>query len=372
MLFLVILLWSLCMEAFGKPLLIVHIGPSKTASTTIQNSISQNMKKVKAAGWLPLGSENGGGVIHGRLDVDRAFRDFNQKKSGNFFQTALEGNQNVIVSCEYLGSAEALSMDLYNEVLEAFDTTVVMFYRDFLSIQISLHYQRRSLDSLTDFLTNPAELHSSPVVIGVGGYFERMEAWNRFEKMTILDFNGMVAKGVSFQYVFFCEILHIREICDDEEYKVNHISNPTTDSRIDDVRKSRVADLFHSFAFSRGCKCDFEAFKKDIDLSFVPMHKQDLSHLVLYSKLLDQEFRRKYKVTMYSDPEATVRAIENHLDYEDVDTQRILLDEAWHRKFEDALKSQVASGSAKCDIHSKHKQDPASGLVKVDRHLRGI
>jgi len=358
--------------------LYVYLFVSIVASTTIQNVMKEHIKKVKAAGWLPLGAENS--IFHGRMEVDHSFREFNDKKEGNFFQSAIDNNQNVVVSCEYLGSAEAAGMDFYSKVLEEFDTTIVMFYRDFLSIEVSLHYQRRSLESLVEFLTNPKELSTSPVVIGTGGYFERMEAWNRFDKMIILDFNGMVAKEVSFQYTFFCDIMHIQDICDDEDFKVNKVSNPTTDSRVDDVHRARVADLFHSFASSRGCRSDAEAFKKDIDLVTVPMRRVDLSHLVQYSVLLDQEFRRRFEVSLYSDPPASVRATENHRDFVELDSQRILLDEGWHRKFEDALKFQVDSGRARCDLHPKHKQDPVSvthaisspdGSVGEGKVLRG-
>lgn len=363
-----VLIFSQLIRIPAKPQLIVHIGPSKTASTTIQNAINDHRRRVTAAGWLPLGTDHN--LFHQRSDVDRAFRDYNDKREGNFFQAALDESQNVIISCEYLGSVQATGMEFYNPVLEAFDTTVVMFYRDFLSIEISLHYQRRTPDSLLQFITDPQELRTGPVIIGTGGYFERMDAWNRFEKMIVLDYNGMVAKEASFQYAMFCNVLAIQEMCDDEALKKeNHVANPTTTSRIDELRIARVAELFHSFARTRGCQADFESFKKEIDLSDVPLHKLDLSHLAQYSKLLDRAFRSQYEVTLFSDPEATLTAIESHVNYEDIDVQAMLLDEGWHRKFEDELKFQRDAGKAKCGQHPKH-ESPHSTTSGATHQLR--
>lgn len=329
-----------------KPQLIVHIGPSKTASTTLQGSLNDYHDQIVSAGYHFLSKNKG--IIHNRVEIDKAFNEFYEHIPNNFFQDAIDNNFNVIISCEYLGSKKIDDMLLYENVFNHFNTTIVMFYRDFISTQISLHYQRRSLDTLLFYISDPQELKLNPITIGANGYLERMKSWNRFDKMIIIDFNGLLAASVSFQYVFICQILNIS--CNDSSLLINKINNPTTIARINDLDKLKVGELFKLFCDQRGCNCNVIMFQKELNHTEIPKVSINLSHLIKYSNLLDDEFRNLYKpLILYNNKTATLEKLKKYEVFEEVDIKNILFNNnKWYKKFDETLKKQLKLEIAKC------------------------
>lgn len=328
-----------------KSQLIVHIGPSKTGTTTIQSSIAERYDQLISAGYYPLSKNRG--LIHTRVEIEKVFNEYKDNITDNFFQDAIDNKLDVVISCEYLGSRTLHDISIYDNVFKQFNTTIVMFYRDFISIQISLHYQRRSLDSLLSYLTDPMELKLNPITIGANSYLDRMLIWNRYDKLILIDYNGLVANSMSLQYVFICKILNIA--CNDSSLQINKISNPTTVARINDVLRARVADLLRLYCDQRHCVCNILLFQKELNMTIIPTIPINLSHMVKYSILLDEEFRNKYgHLLLYSNKTATIEAIHKNEILNELDWKHILLNEKWVHKFDDTLKYQIKTDKAKC------------------------
>lgn len=380
---LAILCWVLLLSSgYSKPRAIIHIGPSKTGSTTIQGAITHIRHELESAGWYPL-SKTDGDVTHARPDVDHAFVNFKEKKpdKSTFFRDALAAGRNVIVSAEYLGSKDARDLAIYADVVRDFDTTVVMYYRDFLSRQLSYHYQVGKYDSFLDFLTSE-DMAALPVNVGADGYFKRVPLWSRLgreegeadNKVVLVDFNGAANSGKSFAEVFFCTATGI--ICGNPKLEQNVRSNPSHQSA---HAHKVVQHMFAAYSHSRGCSVRAEEFDPEVPSigfspademhkqqqqqeqlhgdhkghkkkreegevpdSIVPRTKRDLAHLVLYSQLLDGEVRRQFESLMVlGDVKANMEASAAHATLEEVDKYRMAMSPFWLGRFEEDMRRQV-------------------------------
>jgi hypothetical protein len=107
--------------------LLLHIGPHKTGTTAIQNSLSENITTVKSNGWNYLDKLESGITLHqvadrfsqGRHEFQAEFRD------------ALSGSaKNIIISSENFSRLGEEQISLLADWLEGFEITVVYYLRN--------------------------------------------------------------------------------------------------------------------------------------------------------------------------------------------------------------------------------------------------
>ena len=278
---------------------------------------------------------------HTGNEIKREFKLFDENKENNndFFRNALNNNENILISCEKLGSLE--DIELYTHVLQYFNTTIIMFYRDFLSIHISYYYQQRMTKTLVEYLTSE-EIHSKTITSGIGGYNKRISLWNKVGVLVIPDYNGLAASKVSLQYVFLCDIAGIACL---SKLRHNEVYNPTN---IEHVREQTIHRLFSAYANARGCKVDFKHIS--IDVRDIPLIQRDLSHFIEYSNLLDEQFRERYgSLMMYSNTNATRIATAKHRIFEDIDIPLLLLNPIWQDRLNKWMDKEIILHKATCE-----------------------
>lgn len=124
--------------------------------------------------------------------------------------------------------------------------------------------------------------------------------------------------------------------------------------------------MFSSYAHARGCGIDFKHFT--IDTRDIPLIQRDFSHLVLYSKLLDEQFRQKYgSKLLYSNATASRIAAERYRYHDEVDIAKVLLSPIWQAKLNEWIDTEIILHKAKCkEIHNagpyRYKPSPNSVL----------
>ena len=113
----IITVWCSMAETRSKPRAIVHIGPSKTGSTSIQNGMDKiKPTEFEALGWYLL--LLGGHQLHSGVTLVKAFEDYNNKVPGNFLQESIDNNHDILLSCEKLGTKDMKELKLYSPALE--------------------------------------------------------------------------------------------------------------------------------------------------------------------------------------------------------------------------------------------------------------
>ncbi|KAJ1410760.1 hypothetical protein B484DRAFT_435749, partial [Ochromonadaceae sp. CCMP2298] len=136
-----------------KPRAILHIGPDKTGTTSVQGMLASAetrsvMKKLNTY-WLPhsetrmfvwelAGLHAQRRNAHGnmlQLVTDREFESYAQM--GRFLNKSRSLGHNVLLSSEFFSWLPAQKIRRVQDLLQGFDVTVISVYREYLSHMIS-------------------------------------------------------------------------------------------------------------------------------------------------------------------------------------------------------------------------------------------
>lgn len=148
-----------------KPRLILHVGPGKTGTSSIQSFLYKNQL---GAALLRNDSAYGQYIkafplvfTKDRLRVDEIFQ------TTNFSENLAEHarlNHTVIISNEFLGDIPRRNEAVWQAFREAFapfDVTILVTYRRFFDWWLSMYTQRAKVQSKTGLLPFPTELEES-------------------------------------------------------------------------------------------------------------------------------------------------------------------------------------------------------------------
>jgi len=173
-------------EGGAKPECILHVGPHKTGTTSLQTLLARKAAMLQSDGWnqppdLPAGhfsKSHGRSLAKNMADVAL----FLQEGSPNmeepvwrgfvsWVQARARNRENIVLSSEEF-DRESVNISLLASVLTEFKTTVVIGYRPFLEWVPSVHRQisgkNDGVDVLSRWLT--PDMATTMGTIGADGY----------------------------------------------------------------------------------------------------------------------------------------------------------------------------------------------------------
>eukprot|EP01031_Cornospumella_fuschlensis_P037902 gene37902-46044_t len=205
----------------------VHIGPSKTGTTHIQDVFARLKDKLygKKICWPSMGS-HAGKVFSQLADaLDKNDTITSAKFRANIDKCLKEG-LTVIISSEHFHYMQ--NFDAFYSFFKGYNPQIIAFHREFISKLYSDYTQHQK------FVTVPSRF--GPYLgSGLSGSFlsadngnnrveiRKFEAMFGRDSMTFVDYDGAMAAGKDIAYVILCDILGV--FCDDMPVAVRGKSN---------------------------------------------------------------------------------------------------------------------------------------------------
>ncbi|KAJ1439322.1 hypothetical protein B484DRAFT_391853 [Ochromonadaceae sp. CCMP2298] len=201
-------------EDAEMPRAIIHIGPHKTATTSLQamlttaNSIA-NMQAENTY-WVKQAE-----VKHFSLDLSQVSPDSDAvaqiQKMGRFFNESLELSRNVVLSTESFVWMIPQKIQQLKDMLQGFDVTIVAVYREYLSHMLSFHAEQNKVFTgkftpLSKYLLERmdyAQTESGRDYVTLLGHWRQVFGK---DALKIVDYYGAIAAGKSVPHVVLCEV----------------------------------------------------------------------------------------------------------------------------------------------------------------------
>jgi len=139
-----------------KPKAIIHIGPHKTATTTIQNMMIsargvERMQKMNMYTYHPeLEEDSQNKVVQFVEDLYHHHPDSSSNSAPQmweFFNQSRLQRRNIILSTEDLVCLSLHQIGRLQQMLGGFEVTVIVVYREYISHLVSFHSQRNKVSS---------------------------------------------------------------------------------------------------------------------------------------------------------------------------------------------------------------------------------
>jgi hypothetical protein len=393
--------------AYSAPKAIVHIGPPKTASSTLQLFLDRNMKDIQDA-FLSEGKvierHKPGGFV--RVIEDNGITD-DQKivKFQSFLKRSINAKTNVVISSEEMSLLKLDHIKGLKSFFDGFDVTVVFVYREWLSHLVSVHNQRnknledgRLSHPFSEFLFT--EMDNIPLGLGVNPLLD-METITNYasvfgrENVTIIDMVGTAAANVPIERVFVCDIMGV--LCArDDLFRSNPSANVHEDLvfvvlqslfqarlRLHSSSSSSSSKFFFSSSSSSSKSCHFcdqtlngfdfltTSYKNQLTAATatatagvpvqteqqqlllplfpLPLTRSRLTLLLPHARKHDAELRQRFGDRMlYGNQTANFADMEQHVHVEELDVQRFLADSRWLRWMDDLI-AQARHDKLLCD-----------------------
>ena len=151
------------------------------------------------------------------LQTQHAYQELTKAGGKSMLRPFLEHvksqRKNVIYSAEALHTLSLRSLNKLHDFFQDFNVTIVMFYRDILSREVSLYnHQCRKFNCSRSILPFLSE-NLPRAKYKMYGTIERYTKIFSAQSIRLIDYHGVVATGKDVAYVMVCEILSI--LCDD-------------------------------------------------------------------------------------------------------------------------------------------------------------
>ena len=242
------------MKSWGKPTLYLHIGPMKTATTTIQKFFFDVCRdKSNNCSWPSFHSS----WDHTHLLAQSLLKtDIKSRKVINatreYLSNAARNNEKIILTSELFSFTPPDGVSQLNDILKDFEVTVVITYRESLSRIISYYtqelkyvgyvglfgFEKYLQDKFPDFLYHEDEyIFKYSKVFGIQNFI-------------IIDYEGISAAGKDIRYVFACDIMKFA--CDDKKIYKQFIS-VSNESNEHEITKNEIIDLLFAYFLLQGC-----------------------------------------------------------------------------------------------------------------------
>jgi hypothetical protein len=361
------------------PKAFVHIGPAKTASSTIQAFLEKNADHLKKDNlrW-PHKSD---GTMFVQREVGNFARNFKEINTTNlvaiaemkaFIKNALHDKANIIISAEALCDADVGNILAMKPLLDGFEVTIVFVYRQWLSHLISVHNQRNKDGAVSQPFSTFLLASMDKISIGEGInpirdnlHISRYATVYGLENITIIDMVGAIAAKVPIEKVVVCDVAKVW--CSrNEEFAANPSANVHVDLVLVVLRTlfaARSQLLSVNAPAAKQLRCRSTRMTCDKQSDFIaaeyaaqqakgdplPLVKSKVSLLVPHAKKHDIDFREKFGHRMlYANQTANFLDMEEHIHVEELDVQRILSSAKW-LLWMDGLVKKASSLSVLCD-----------------------
>eukprot|EP00928_Gymnodinium_smaydae_P094174 TRINITY_DN7870_c0_g1_i1.p1 TRINITY_DN7870_c0_g1~~TRINITY_DN7870_c0_g1_i1.p1 ORF type:complete len:359 (+),score=21.26 TRINITY_DN7870_c0_g1_i1:87-1163(+) len=217
-------------DAMGsRPKAIVHVGPHKTGSTSLQNTLFRHRRTLASDGFAVYPDSYSGGpksrfpLLLREVGYCTVFRpvlsalscDYALSHFRSFLEGAQRANRDVVLSSEYFGMSD-LNVSVLADALRGFDTTIVVIHRPYFEWISSVHSQRTTAvgdrlrpasvsDTLESFamrrvLRSASGLDSSSIAV-----------YSRFSR----DFGRVSMRALAPNYIrrFVCDDVQAKSLC---------------------------------------------------------------------------------------------------------------------------------------------------------------
>lgn len=195
----------------NAPKVYVHIGPSKTGTTYIQDVFARLKDELPARGvcW-PTDSSKGGYFLY----LARAL-DANDEKLVSLFRNniddCIEKGLTVIISSEHFHFMKDLST--FYEFFKGYNTYIIAFHREMISWAYSSYTQQNKFEvSPVPFGEHMLEVASTMIMTNSSSSRPNVRKFEKMfgrKNMVFVDFDGAIAAGKDIAFVILCDILGI-------------------------------------------------------------------------------------------------------------------------------------------------------------------
>lgn len=219
------------------PKLLLHIGPYKTGTTSIQSFYFSLDPNISSYFWpmIPSFNSTSEESMHPIYNFVEYIRRGNASESTSiqresflniksFLQDSLVNSNNVFISCETLSSLYSPSIHLLQEVLIGFNVTVVIFYREVINrlfslFQYNLQTEKFRFDNnilsvhkgfvyFIDYLVMKRKKKTERTLQNIESYIDVFGQSN----IHIIDYYGMQKLNIDINKVVGCDIM--KTLCD--------------------------------------------------------------------------------------------------------------------------------------------------------------
>ena len=269
-----------CLAA-AAPRAVVLVGPHKTGSTYLQSQLITFSKRLRVFNYALIG----GGSNKGLASFVSELR---QGKEPARYQSMVANDfkkkNNIIMSSELFASLHEGPLRKLARILQGFDVSIVITYRDWLSLIRSFHEQlNKQKFSLTfgEFFLRSAgaEFDVRNLVDKFGSVFGR-------ENLYVIDYNGVAAAGRDLFEVLVKEVLRL---------SMSLSPGPKVNVSPPNLLGAQMYRIMTQYAAVR-YNCSYSAPPYNVKFPGIQMPTIVLGMLKLteYSRYIDAEFREKY------------------------------------------------------------------------------
>ena len=340
----------------------LHVGPSKTATTYLQGVIYNHKAALQRENFYWPDTE----VVLGEEVSSKLFEkshaylakhlltagersDLNvSKQIKHFFHEARNFKRNIIIFEETLGHPSDKAVRYMAEMFVGFEVTVLMNYRSFISHIISLYifrvkdsiFMRNIVPSFGSFLHKTLD----DLFSDISYLFDKYASVFGQQNVKIIDYDGVLATGKTLTHVFFCDVLKV--LCDqvdrDELIHEKTRTENITAAASHNLTNIQLNFVFDQFMQARNCLLtDFYRLKLDrkgIWQCPPPVISSNLTYLKRLSSTMDVDLRRKYHSNiLYGNRTAVLQSLQK-LSLVEVDTFRAMNDIMILREMDDKAK----------------------------------
>jgi hypothetical protein len=379
--------------ASDKPKLILHIGPHKTASTTIQFSLFKEDEFLEERGWTTFTMYRGiskreqlaSGKSSKSLAHTHECHEFalGMRNAGCGNSTALapymdalkksrDLKQNLILSSEIFDGFEGCQILELKELLADFDVQLVLVYRTWISQLMSVHYEVSKMIDYQDMEFNNFLMESmdtmshegrgaSDVSRGGVNFIRLADVWTgHFPNFKIIDLAGVKAAGIHISAVFLCDAIGMP--CDKDKGKETESNSVVQNARNDELLERRILfEIFLYYATTQRCRVANKG-RRDLfnnydlvgDLTIPYEPTSQLAMLVHHSQLLDERIREKYPKMLYSDPSAAEEEQVKHT-FRQISKWNILTNMTWATYWDNQLIKMHEDRAINCNNYKPVK-----------------
>lgn len=195
--------------AVGKPRVYVHIGPSKTGTTHIQDVFSRIKDDLPSRGVCWPAKDNRDTYFHPFADALDAHNEAIIRSYRDGIDKCLAKGLTVIISSEHFHFMA--DVNAFYEFFKTYDTYIIAFHREVTTWLYSEFTQRNKIKVNPGAFGEHIVAHNSLFNNGSSSREDIRKFVELFgrEKMVFVDYDGAMAAGKDIAYVIMCDILGI-------------------------------------------------------------------------------------------------------------------------------------------------------------------